>query len=85
MTTDDIHMNELEINDTEDEEVTEEVYLNLYQMNCNRPEATNIASAMDVDDEVVEGLAFSEASSEEDNENDISEDEQLKKKRQKKD
>jgi hypothetical protein len=33
MSTDDIHMNELDINDNYEGEVTQEIYVNLYQMN----------------------------------------------------
>jgi hypothetical protein len=56
MSNDDIHMEELYISDTVDDEVVEEIHANLYQMRFERSDVTNVASAMDVDDEVSKGL-----------------------------
>lgn len=41
---------------TVDDKVTEKIYVNLYQMRFERSDVTNVASAMDMDDEVSKGL-----------------------------
>jgi hypothetical protein len=79
MPIEDLHIEELDISDTSDTEVTEEVYATLYQMKFEHPDTTNVASAMDVNDEIGEALILSESSDEdEEDSKDKSKEETLK-------
>ncbi|KAG0172560.1 hypothetical protein DFQ28_010326 [Apophysomyces sp. BC1034] len=63
-------MEELDISDTSDTEVTEEVYATLNQMKFEQPYATNVALAMVLDDEISEALILSESSFEDEDSED---------------
>lgn len=63
--TDDIHMNELDINDNYEGEVTQEIYFNLYQMKFESSNVANVATAMDVDEELDEELKLPDSSDDE--------------------
>lgn len=65
MSTDDIHMNELDINDNYEGEVTQEIYVNLYQMKFESLDVANIATAMNVDEELCEELKLPDSSDDE--------------------
>lgn len=65
MSTDDIHMNELDINDNYEGEFTQEIYVNLYQMKFESSDVANIATAMDVDEELCEELKLPDSSDDE--------------------
>ncbi|KAI9325344.1 hypothetical protein BD770DRAFT_458279, partial [Pilaira anomala] len=65
MSADDILMNELNINDNYEEDVTEEIIVNLYQMKFESSDVTNVATAMDVDEELDEELKLPDSSDDE--------------------
>lgn len=50
MSIDDIHMNELDINDNYEGEVAQEIYVNLYQMKFESSDVANVATAMDYEE-----------------------------------
>lgn len=82
MSTDDIHMNELDINDNYEGEVTQEIYVTLYQTKFESSDVANVATAMYVDEELCVEMKLPDSSDDEEESESKSKKERLKEKQE---